>query len=50
MGNDIVIKAEQKQAHSERQFNYTQPWALSPALTKYKLMLKKIIMEVVFGD
>ncbi|TRZ13196.1 hypothetical protein HGM15179_013910 [Zosterops borbonicus] len=25
MGNDIVIKAEQKQAHSERQFNYTQP-------------------------
>lgn len=25
MVNDTVIKAEQKQAHSERQFNYAQP-------------------------
>lgn len=30
MVNDTVIKAEQKQAHSKRQFNYAQPWALSP--------------------
>lgn len=49
MANDIVIKAEKKQAHSEQRFNYPQPWALSPALTKYQLMLK-IIMDIVFGD
>lgn len=44
MANDIVIKAEQKQARGKRQFNYAQPWVLSPALTKHNLMLKIIMM------
>lgn len=44
MANDTVIKAEQKQAHSEQQFNYTQPWALSPTMTKYKLLLKNMML------